>query len=165
MKFPPIYFIPGHLGKVFNVMPLVVVAVFSVSLIESLFILPAHLTHRNQAQAIWPLNHLEQWQERFSQAFESFVRKRFGAFLRVMISHRYGVIAFGMALMMGLGGYVASGRMGLEMFPNSESDYAYCAATLPYGAADSRLKAVENQLIQSARAVIDKNEGADWART
>ena len=159
VSFLPIYFIPGHLGLVFKVMPLVVAAVFSVSLIESLFILPAHLSHRGRKTPLWPLNHLERWQSRFSQAFESFVRNQFGAFLRIMIHHRYAVIALGIAMMAALYGYVASGRMGLEMFPKSESDYAYCEATLPYGSSQSKLTAVEKELIQSARTVIDKNGG------
>ncbi|MCG8551037.1 MAG: efflux RND transporter permease subunit, partial [Desulfobacterales bacterium] len=41
VTFMPIMFIPGVLGKMFKTIPLVVVAVFGVSLIESLFILPA----------------------------------------------------------------------------------------------------------------------------
>ncbi len=48
VTFMPIMFIPGVLGKMFKTIPLVVVAVFGVSLIESLFILPAHLSHRNR---------------------------------------------------------------------------------------------------------------------
>ena len=76
-----------------------------------------------------------------------------------MIHHRYAVIALGIAMMAALYGYVASGRMGLEMFPKSESDYAYCEATLPYGSSKSKLTAVEKELIQSARTVIDKNGG------
>jgi len=163
VSFLPIYFIPGHLGLVFKVMPLVVTAVFSVSLIESLFILPAHLSHQGRKKPPWPLNHLERWQNRFSQAFESFVRNQFGAFLRMMIRHRYAVIALGIAMIAALYGYVASGRMGLEMFPKSESDYAYCAATLPYGSAKSKLRDVEKELIQSARTVIDKNGGENLA--
>ncbi len=164
VSFLPIYFIPGHLGKVFNVMPLVVTAVFGVSLIESLFILPSHLSHRKRKKAVWPLNYLEKYQERFSSAFESFVKNGYGTFLRLIIGNRYAVIAFGIAIMTALGGYVASGRMGLETFPSNESDYAYCSATLPYGSSESRLKTVEKQLVQSARTVIDRNGGSDLAR-
>ena len=164
VSFMPLMFVPGFMGKIFKVIPMVVAAVFGVSLIESLFILPAHLGHRNRSQAIWPLNHLERLQGRFSQAFERFIRVRYGAFLNLMIRHRYGVIAFGVALMMGLGGYVASGRMGLEMFPRDESDYAYCSATLPYGAARSRLEYVEAHLLAAARAVVQANGGDNLAK-
>lgn len=163
VSFMPLLFVPGFMGKIFKVIPIVVASVFGISLVESLFILPAHLAHRARSQAIWPFNHLERWQGKFSRAFESFVRNQFGSFLKLMISWRYGVIAFGLALMVALGGYIFSGRMGLEMFPPSESDYAYCEATLPYGSAESKLKEVENRLIASARTVIDKNGGEKLA--
>ncbi len=81
VAFMPLMFVPGFMGKIFKVIPLVVAAVFGVSLIESLFILPAHLGHRTRQTPIWPLNYLERWQERFSQAFERFVRNRYGDFL------------------------------------------------------------------------------------
>lgn len=161
VSFLPLVFVPGFMGKIFGVVPLVVAAVFTVSLIESLFILPSHLGHRDRTQAVWPLNHLERWQGRFSRAFETFVRVRYGAFLRLMISQRYAVLALGVALMLAMGGYVASGRMGLEMFPKSESDYAYCSATLPYGSAKSRIKAVETSVVTAARALVAENGGEE----
>ena len=159
VTFLPLMFIPGFMGKVFKVIPLVVAAVFGVSLIESLFILPAHLGHRAHSRAIWPLNYLERCQEWFSQAFERFVRNRFGAFLDLAVRWRYTVVGFGLALMLAVGGYVASGRMGMEMFPQVESDYAYCAATLPYGAAKARLQAVERRLVGAASTVVAENGG------
>ncbi len=159
VSFLPLMFIPGFMGKIFKVIPLVVIAVFGVSLIESLFILPAHLGHRGPREAMWPLNYLEKWQGKFSKGFEMFVRNRYGAFLQRMIDHRYTVLALGIALMMGIGGYVSSGRMGMEMFPRTESDYAYCSATLPYGSAETRLKNVENHLVETAQAVIRENGG------
>ena len=164
VSFMPLMFVPGFMGKIFKVIPLVVGAVFLVSLVESLFILPAHLAHRSRTRAVWPLNHLERWQGKFSRAFERFVRVRYGGFLRVMISYRYAVIGFGVAVMIALGGYVSSGRMGLEMFPRGESNYAYCAATLPYGSAESKLEAVEARLVEAARAVVEENGGNTLAR-
>ena len=162
--FMPLMFIPGFIGKIFKIIPMVVIAVFSVSLIESLFILPAHLSHRARKEAIWPLNHLERLQGRFSRAFEKFVRNQYGAFLRFVLDYRYSVIALGAALMLTFGGYVASGRMGMEMFPRSESDYAYCQAVLPYGAAEFRLKEVEKRLADAAKEVVRENGGAELAK-
>jgi multidrug efflux pump subunit AcrB len=161
VAFLPLMFIPGFMGKIYKVLPLVVVAVFGVSLIESLFILPAHLSHRTRRKAIWPLNHLEHWQDRFSRAFEDFIHQRYGAFLNRMLRQRYAVLAMGIALMMGLCGYVASGRMGMELFPRGESDFAYCAATLPYGAARERVNDVQARLVDAAKAVIRDNGGAE----
>jgi multidrug efflux pump subunit AcrB len=164
VTFMPLLFIPGFMGKIFKVIPLVVAAVFTVSLIESLFILPAHLGHRKRQEAVWPLNHLEKWQDKFSRAFENFVRVRYGALLGFILKNRYSVLAAGVAIMLALGGYVASGRMGLEMFPRSESDFAYCSATLPYGSSETRLKEVEDRLIEAAKKVTAGNGGSELAK-
>jgi multidrug efflux pump subunit AcrB len=48
VAFMPLFFVPGILGKVFKQIPVVVISVFAISLIESLFILPAHLAHRHR---------------------------------------------------------------------------------------------------------------------
>ena len=42
--FVPLLFVPGITGKVFKVIPMAVIMIFLVSLIEALFILPAHLS-------------------------------------------------------------------------------------------------------------------------
>ena len=57
VTFMPIMFIPGTMGKIFKTMPLVVVAVFGVSLIESLFILPAHLSHGGRRPLFFSAEH------------------------------------------------------------------------------------------------------------
>lgn len=43
VAFLPLFFMPGTIGKIFSVIPVVVCAVFLFSLIECLFVLPAHL--------------------------------------------------------------------------------------------------------------------------
>jgi multidrug efflux pump subunit AcrB len=48
--FLPLFFMPGVMGKIFFMIPTVVILVFVLSLIESLFILPNHLAHLNDKQ-------------------------------------------------------------------------------------------------------------------
>ncbi|MCZ7585186.1 MAG: hypothetical protein M5R36_18670 [Deltaproteobacteria bacterium] len=43
--FMPLMFIPGIMGKIFGTMPIIVALIFITSLVESFFILPAHLAH------------------------------------------------------------------------------------------------------------------------
>jgi len=45
VAFVPLFFIPGTIGKVWTVIPLVVITVFTISWFESLLILPSHLAH------------------------------------------------------------------------------------------------------------------------
>ncbi|WP_300462062.1 efflux RND transporter permease subunit [Desulfobacula sp.] len=161
VAFVPLLFVPGFMGKVFKTIPIVVIAVFGVSLIESLYILPAHLSHKSRRPLFFPLNYLEKWQERFSKAFEAFVKKKYGGVLFWLLHHRYAVISLGIALLLISAGYVSSGRMGMEMFPKVESDYAFCEAFLPYGSPARSLTAVEQQLVQMAQQVVADNGDQD----
>ncbi|MBU3952459.1 MAG: efflux RND transporter permease subunit [Proteobacteria bacterium] len=157
VAFIPLMFIPGFLGKIFKTIPIVVIAVFAISLIESLFILPAHLSHGSRRPLFFPLNHIEKWQKKFSQFFETSVKRYYGGFLFRVLEYRYSVIALGMALLLASAGYVSSGRMGMEMFPKVESDYAFCEATLPYGTPTQTLGRVERHLVESARKTVEEN--------
>ena len=45
VAFAPMLLVPGVMGKFFRVLPTLVIAVLLISLVESLLILPAHLSH------------------------------------------------------------------------------------------------------------------------
>ncbi|WP_321495375.1 efflux RND transporter permease subunit [uncultured Desulfobacter sp.] len=156
VTFMPIMYIPGIMGKIFKTMPLVVVAVFGVSLIESLFILPAHLSHPSRP-LFFPLNVLEAWQEKFSEKFEAVIKTVYGRFLSVLLNWRYTVVALGTALLLITFGYVKSGKMGMVPFPRVESDYAFCEIYLPYGTPENRVREVETLLVTSAGKTVDEN--------
>ena len=47
IAFMPLMFVTGVMGKFFAVMPVAVIAMLVISLVESMFILPAHLAHDN----------------------------------------------------------------------------------------------------------------------
>ena len=159
IAFLPLVFVPGMMGKVFKFIPLVVIAVFSVSLVESLFILPAHLGHGSTKPMVWPLSVLGRWQAAFSHWFIKVINALYGPLLEFLLHNRYLVICFGAALLTATAGYVASGRMGLVLFPAVESDYAYCQAVLPYGASEAKVKQVEATILQAAREVAEENGG------
>ena len=157
VAFLPLFFVPGIMGKVFRAIPVVVICVFGVSLIESLFILPAHLSHRNRHEAMWPFNYLERWQQKLSHALERFIHRRYGTFLQLVLRQRYAVVALGLALLMATAGFIKSGRMGMVLFPKVESDYAYCEAVLPYGTAEVQMALVEQRLVSAAEQVTNEN--------
>ena len=163
VAFLPLMFVPGMMGKMFHSIPVVVAAVFLVSLVESLFILPAHLSHGGGASGFPPLAWLERRQQRFSTAFERFVRQRFAPLLERSLKYRYTVIALGLALLLCTAGWVFSGRMGLVLFPAVDSDFAYCSVELPYGSPVERTRALEERLVRAAEAVIEENGGEKLA--
>ncbi len=179
LAFMPMLFIPGTMGKVWMVMPLVVIAVFTCSLIESLFILPAHLAHTRARTKIEEktLHNIPKkrgiiafckafpaWQQRFSQNFLHFVSTRFGPFVGKILEHRYVTIAFGVALLLITFGYVASGRMGFDLMPVNEADYAYATVVLPSGTPRTEVERVKNHLVNTAQKIVDENGGETLCR-
>lgn len=160
VAFLPLLFIPGIMGKVFGVIPIVVCAVFLVSLVECLFILPAHLTFKKAKQdAGGRLAHFIAFQKGFNRRFEVFVNDHYGGLMRKALQYRYITLALFMAVLMGIGGYVVSGRMGMQLFPQVESDYAFASATLKVGAPESSIRTVSDMLIKTAQEVVDENGG------
>lgn len=156
--FLPLLFVAGFMGKIFKYIPLVVIAVFSISLIESLFVLPAHLSHVGRKKSLGPLFYLSEWQSKFSRQVERLIWNGFGPALRRAARYRYIVIAFALAVLIGTVGFVQS-RMGLVLFPRTESNFAYAQAVLPTGSPEARIKEVEKRLWKAAAEIIDEHEG------
>jgi multidrug efflux pump subunit AcrB len=160
VTFMPLLFIPGFMGKVFRVIPVVVICVFFVSLIESLFILPAHLGHTNSSdEKTGFFGALHGWQQRFSAGFTRFIRTGYGPFLKFALSWRYITIATGIAILVITFGYVKSGRLGFELFPKIESDYALVTAVLPFGTSVDQTRKIQDLLVRAGKKVADQHGG------
>ncbi len=161
VAFAPLFFVSGFMGKVFRQIPAVVVAVFAVSLVESLFILPAHIGHRKPRPETGLFGWVLRQQQRFSDRFSHLVRTRYGPFLDLALRHRYIFISIGAVVLMLTLSYVKSGRMGFELFPKIESDYAMVTAVLPYGTAVQKTEAVQQILVEAAQQLTAEHGGKD----
>ncbi|SIN95241.1 efflux RND transporter permease subunit [Halodesulfovibrio marinisediminis] len=159
ITFMPLYFVPGTMGKIFKYIPVVVGIVFFISLIESIFILPAHLAHGSERSRIPGLSRLIALQQRFSNRFEHFIAHQYGNFISKLIGYRFAVLGTALAILFITVGFALSGRLGMVLFPTVDSDYAYGSVTMPYGTPVSRIKEVEKQLVDAANAVIANNGG------
>ncbi len=172
ISFMPMLFIPGTMGKVWMVIPLIVIAVFICSLIESVYVLPAHLSKLKPRTAegnsyakkkgsilTAPFRAFSAWQERFSNRFMHFVEHSFGPFVGRVLEKRYVTVATGLAILFFTVGFVASGRMGFDLMPRVESDYAFAQATVPAGTSRAELHRVKNAMVDSAKQVVAAHGG------
>ncbi len=152
--FVPIYFIPGYVGKTFQMIPVVVCVVFVISLIESLYVLPSQLGHHQDRARKGIKRWLHGKQQAFSRRFLHWVRDYYGPALEYALRHRYITIAVGIgALALSLS-YALSGRMGFQQFPIIESDYADAQVVLPYGSPVAKTEAIMDRLQAGAEKVI-----------
>ena len=158
--FLPFFFLPGDMGNFIRQVPAVVVAVFAVSLIESLFVLPAHLAHTRTTSGVWEtLDRPRRW---FSGMMQTFIRDRYQPFLRTAIANRWLTVAVGVALLIVTAGLVAGGHVPFSFFPAIDSDVVMVEATLPYGVSLDYSRTVRNSLQQAADASI-KHLGGESA--
>ncbi len=162
VAFMPMLFVPGFMGKIFKFIPMVVICVFAVSLIECLFVLPTHIGHRRRPDpSAGPLGWLIAGQRRFSDLFGRFIRTKYGPFLDLVLRYRYLTLAVGLAVLMLTVAYIKSGRMGFELFPKVESDYAKVTARLPFGTAVRKTEQIQQTLVTAAQQVAQENGGED----
>lgn len=173
LTFLPILFVPSTMGKIWAGLPLIVIAVFSCSLIESLFVLPAHLSHQkkvlmdSQKHYSWwrePIKYICQKQDIFNKAFMYFVEYRYGALINYVIKNRYISVAIGIALLFCSITFALSGRLGFDLMPRAESDFSFAEATMPTGAPRHEIDRIKNHLIDAAREVIAEKGGSKVSR-
>jgi len=165
VTFVPLLFVPGFIGKIWRVIPMVVMTVFMISLGECLYILPAHLGHGRQKKERWVVGAwLHDRQQRFSRWFAGMVRYRYGPILDGVLRRRYLTVSVALAVLVVTLGYVKSGRIGMIPMPRVESDYSVVTAVLPYGTAVEKTKTVRDALVKAADAVAAKHGGERLVR-
>ena len=164
IAFMPLYFVPGMVGKIFVIFPFVVGTVFLISWIEALFILPAHLAHSRSNGRTAAGEWLHQRQQAFSHQVRYFIRERYGPVLLVCLRNRYLTVAVGVAILVMMVGYVASGRIGFVLMPTTDSDRAVAEAILPYGSPLQNTLEVRDQLLSAAESLVDEHGGDRLSR-
>ena len=164
IAFVPLLLIPGTLGKAFFVVPVVVISVFFFSLLESLFILPAHLGHLRAGRESGVFARISKVQERFSLLLESFHDRYYAPALQRALRRRYLTIACGLTILLVTVGYVAGGRINFAFLPRTGSDIVTATASLSYGTPIEETRRVQNRILAEARAILVEWNERDAAR-
>ena len=141
--FSPLLSIPGTTGKVMGVIPLIVIPCLLWSLIESLWVLPAHLAHGNR-----PLRESHSWladqwnrvQQGVAGGLRAFVGRVYRPLLEIALEWRYLTVTVALAILILTGTLVASGTVRFIFFPNVESDIMSASITLSPGRRQVRLR-------------------------
>jgi len=159
----PLLFIPGTQGKIWRNIPIIMVLVFSISLFEALYILPAHLAHlkSNENRGLWKVL---DWPERtFGRAMHWFIQRIYRPVVVATLRYRYLTVAIGVSAFILTVGYMRSGRIRFTFFPQVESDQVAATAVLPYGAPLAVSREVSSRLQQAALELIKTYGGTNAA--
>ncbi len=147
--FGPLAFLSGHMGKVLQFIPMVLILVIAVSLVEAFLILPHHLAHS--------LKHHENETSRFRQAFDArlihFRDNSVGHLVDWAVNQRYWFIGGVIALFLVSIGMLVGGKLKFEAFPDVEGDIIEARILLPQGTPLWRTEEVVAQITRGLNTI------------
>jgi len=164
--FYPLAQVEGMMGKFMGVIPVVVIAVLLISLVESLLILPAHLTSvpdrvieaaaTGDGRSRWnPLR----WQQSFARSFEYFIEHSYKPTLDYALTHRPVVIAVSLASLLLLIGFVGGGHIRFTFMPKVDSDNMLCVLNMPAGTSLVETEVVVDQILRGLDTLKEEMVG------
>ncbi len=158
VAFAPLLFVGGIMGKFIFQLPVVVIACLTISLVECLILLPAHLNHlphpdqplrgRNRAARFGRAFHY-----RVNAALEAFVARVYTPALMLAIRWRYITLCVAIALMIVMGGIVGGGMVRFQLFQDLDSDVLTARIEFPNGTPLDVTEAAVAHLEQAMEAV------------
>ncbi|MFK7930744.1 MAG: efflux RND transporter permease subunit [Myxococcota bacterium] len=154
--FAPMFFVPGTAGKLFRILPGIALAVLMFSLIESFFVLPAHLGHVSFIEKFIQtrLSFLDWPSKQVAKGLAWFIDNLYRPTLNFAVSMRYAVVAAALALFIVTVGVVWSGAIAFTPFPVLEGNTVTATVRLPYGTPVERTDQVRQLLEQGAQKAL-----------
>jgi multidrug efflux pump subunit AcrB len=168
--FMPLVFVSGTMGKFIRVIPLVVIPILIVSLVESLLILPAHLSFGKPVNtANGTSGFVTRIKERFARRLEGLVAGPYRRILSVCIDYKYTTLASAIAILLIVAGIIGGGIIKFRFMPEVDSDLITSTLKMPIGTPVEETARAQDILVRKAQEVIaeyDKNreEGSSVIR-
>jgi multidrug efflux pump subunit AcrB len=145
IAFLPLAFVTGVMGKFIAIMPLAVIAMLFISLVESTFILPAHLAHDNNLfirvmssvlYVFKPFLYVFEKLNKHASKLMSFtINQIYEPMLRFSLNNRLVVCSMAIGAMFIVGGLVSSGLVRSGMFPKLDGREISGSLVFPNGTA------------------------------
>lgn len=147
--FGPLSFLSGTMGKVLEVLPIVLIAALAASLVEAFLILPHHLRHEGERGAKKP----SLFRRSFDRVFDR-LREGMGRVADLAIAARYLTTGLAIAALVLTIGAIASGVVKREAFPDIDGDVIEARIMMPQGTPLARTEIAVAQ-VETALAQIN----------
>jgi multidrug efflux pump subunit AcrB len=153
--FGALMFLEGDLGRMFRVMPKVLMLVLSVSLVEAFLILPHHLSHRKKknrqaghGDSLTDSPDKPDFKTRFRNRIDDFLNR----LIHGIIRHRYAFLGSLAALFLACIGLLAGGIIKFSALPDIDGDVIQARLLLPQGTplerTEERIATIKNALME-----------------
>ena len=162
--FMPLFFVEGMMGKFMSVIPVIVISVLLLSLIESLFILPAHLSSKGDGPVsrlfrrvfIRPLD----WHARvvvlFDRGLKYVIRNAYQPTLRLALAHPISSTALALSLMLCTVGLVVGGHIKFVFMPEIGADWVTISVNMPQSTTATQTAKVVRHIEEKAIVLRDQ---------
>ncbi|MCD4677509.1 MAG: efflux RND transporter permease subunit, partial [Desulfobacula sp.] len=125
VAFIPLAKIDGVMGKFISSLPIAVIACLSISLIECLVLLPAHLSNLPDSNVKkesknFILKNINRFHTFTSEGMEKFSKKIYLPFLRSALNYRYILFSIAISFLLITAGMFAGGMIKYDVFPEKD---------------------------------------------
>ena len=149
VAFCPLFFIPSSTGRIVGEIPIVVMSVLLFSLIESLLVLPNHLSTIRYRGARAPTrtpNLAGRVQSRVESGLQRFIAGPLDGGLRFATSRPGAVIASGVAVIIVCFATIPAGIIRVDFMPSVEGSFVTASLEMPEGTPARRTASVAGTL-------------------
>ena len=167
VAFSPLFFIPSSIGKIVASIPVIVISVLMFSLLESLLVLPNHLSHlpdRLAGPAGRKKHFVARLQSRVELGLARFIDGPLDRSLRLATRQPGLVIATGIAAMIICVATIPAGIVKVDFMPSVEADRVTASLEMPESTPARRTLDVAESLEAAGYRAIDRlalREGLD----
>ncbi|MDH3348998.1 MAG: efflux RND transporter permease subunit, partial [Desulfobulbaceae bacterium] len=153
--FLPLLFVVGTMGQFIKVIPMVVISILVISLVESFFVLPSHLSlTRNKGEngKDQPLKPIKR--KKFSIMLDKFVHGPYRKALSLCITYRYINIALAVATLFLTIGLVKGGIIKFTFMPVVDGDKIQVSLQMPLGTLVKNTGNVTEHLVETGMETV-----------
>jgi len=152
VAFTPTLFIEGVFASFPEALGWVVILCLCFSLVESKWILPAHLAHSKPTtnRILLSVDHI---QERINRRLKLFIETRYNPLVRYCIANRYATLAFFFSLLILSAGLLAGGVVRTVISPDAPGEFIQVEVRMSPGTPQERTFAVISDIVADLQQV------------
>ena len=159
--FLPLFFLPSSVGAMAEAIPVIVISVLALSLLESLLVLPNHLSRLSAPSPSGPgapaaEGFHKRAQARVNRRLERFVNGPLDRLLRLATARPGIVIAAGAGVLIVTVAMVPAGIVGVAFTPTVEGNLVTANLEMPEGTPRARTASVAQELEDAGRRAADR---------
>ena len=158
--FSPLLFIPGGVGQTWKALPTIVIAMLVISLIESLLVLPNHLSHHLRGPGETPRTRagalVSRIQDRVDELLGRFVRGPLHRGVRFATDRPGLTLSLALALLILSAAMLPAGIVSYVFATEVEGDFATATLEMPDGTTARQTYEVARELEAAGHRVIER---------